>query len=88
MKNNIREQVRAYYGDIAKKISAGSKSSCGCDTSCCGDVACCSSYLYTDDFVDGLPEEVVNASLGCANPVALANLREGEVVWTWEVVAE
>jgi len=80
MKNNIREEVRAYYGEIAKKMSADSKSSCGCGTSCCGDVACCSSYLYTDDFVDGLPEEVVNASLGCANPVALANLREGEVV--------
>jgi len=45
MKNNIREEVRAYYREIAKKMSADSKSSCGCGTSCCGDVACCSSYL-------------------------------------------
>src|SRR5579883_2365143 len=48
---------------------------------------CCSSNgsavttdLYTADEVAGLPEEAVLASLGCGNPTALIELREGEIV--------
>ncbi len=36
--------------------------------------------LYTADEVAGLPEEAVLASLGCGNPTALIELREGETV--------
>lgn len=79
MKNNIKVQVKAYYGGIAKKVSAESKVSCGCGTSCCGDVTN-NSHLYTKKFIEGLPDEVINASLGCANPVVLANPQKGEVV--------
>ncbi len=79
MKKNIKGQVKAYYGGIAKKVSAKSETSCGCGTSCCGDAAG-NSNLYTKEFIEGLPEEAVNASLGCANPVVLANPQKGEVV--------
>ena len=72
MANTIKGQVKAYYGGIAKKIKAQAKSSCGCGTN--------NSHLYTKDFIEGLPDEVVNASLGCANPVVLANPQKGEVV--------
>lgn len=79
MKNNVKGQVKAYYGSIAKKVTTNSKSSCGCGTSCCGDVTN-NSYLYTKEYINGLPEEAVNASLGCANPIMLANPQKGEML--------
>src|SRR5215467_501755 len=63
--------------------------------SCCGDPAadsCCgassaaeavggfSEGLYREGETDGLPEEAVLASLGCGNPIAVAELHEGERV--------
>ena len=63
-----------------------------CDTSsCCGgkhatgsaalDTAdCFGGQLYGDGETDGLPEQAVQASLGCGNPLAVADLREGERV--------
>jgi arsenite methyltransferase len=36
--------------------------------------------LYTPGQTDGLPEEAVLASLGCGNPLAVAELRDGERV--------
>jgi len=36
--------------------------------------------LYTPGDTDGLPEEALLASLGCGNPLAVAELREGERV--------
>ncbi len=77
MKANIKGEVKEYYGNIAKKVSKGSKGSCGCSSSCCGTS---DSKLYTREYIEGLPDEVVNASLGCANPIVLANPKKGEVV--------
>ena len=63
--------------------------------SCCGGSAadsCCgtssaalpvggfSENLYRKDETDGLPDEAVLASLGCGNPLAVADLHEGERV--------
>lgn len=79
MDKNIRGEIKAYYGGIAKKVSNNSKSSCGCSTSCCGDIVN-DSNLYTKEFIADLPEEAINASLGCANPVVLANPQKGEIV--------
>ena len=39
-----------------------------------------SEGLYREGETDGLPEEAVLASLGCGNPIAVADLREGERV--------
>ena len=50
---------------------------------CCGSTPpenVISANLYTTDELQGLPQEAVVASLGCGNPVAMAELREGEVV--------
>lgn len=77
MKGNIKGEVKEYYGNIAKKVSKGSTGSCGCSSSCCGTSE---SNLYTKEYIEGLPDEVVNASLGCANPIVLANPQEGEVI--------
>ena len=41
---------------------------------------CFGGSLYGEGETDGLPEEAVQASLGCGNPLAVADLREGERV--------
>lgn len=54
-----------------------------CDSSCCGDTATERSFgagLYDLADADGLPVEAIEASLGCGNPTAVAELREGERV--------
>lgn len=77
MDKDMREQVREHYGEIASKLQKG-------DSACCCGSSCCSSIvnpelLYNDD-LNGLPAEAVNASLGCANPLVFAGLKEGETV--------
>lgn len=79
MKSNIKDEIKSYYGGIAKKATIEEKNSCGCGTSCCGDITN-DSTLYSKEFIEGLPQEAINVSLGCANPVALANPQKGETV--------
>jgi arsenite methyltransferase len=62
----LREEVRRHYAEAAL---AGS---------CCDD-SCCNSF-YDADERGSLPEAATLASLGCGNPTAVAELREGEVV--------
>jgi arsenite methyltransferase len=68
---------------------AGPASCCGAPAadSCCGagpaaldSTDCFGGPLYGEGETDGLPEEAVLASLGCGNPLAVADLREGERV--------
>lgn len=79
MKDNIKDQVKAYYGEKAKKVTLNSTISCGCGTEDRGEFEN-NSLLYTKDFIEGLPNDVINVSLGCANPVVLANPQKGEVI--------
>src|SRR5215472_13141488 len=66
----------------------GTGSCCGSSAadSCCGAgsageaVGGFSENLYREGETDGLPEEAVLASLGCGNPLAVANLHEREKV--------
>lgn len=58
-----------------------------CDSSCCGVTAAATTTersfgagLYDAATTAGLPIEAVEASLGCGNPAAVAELREGERV--------
>jgi SAM-dependent methyltransferase len=89
----LREQVRARYGQAARAVLApGATSAAGCcgeqeASSCCGtgpaalDPAQWSGAgLYQEGETDGLPKEAVRASLGCGNPLAVADLRAGERV--------
>jgi SAM-dependent methyltransferase len=67
---------------------SGTGSCCGSSAadSCCGAGAAAeavggfSEDLYHEGETDGLPEEAVLASLGCGNPIAVADLHEGERV--------
>ncbi|MFQ5880175.1 MAG: arsenite methyltransferase [Dehalococcoidia bacterium] len=69
----IKESVRSRYSTAAKGVAEAT-------TGCCGTGAACSTDLYEQEEVEGLPAEAVAASLGCGNPVALADLKPGEVV--------
>jgi SAM-dependent methyltransferase len=82
---SIQAEIRARYGAAAREAVAG----CGCrGEACCEEQGCCGeagpdafgAALYDDDLKGELPEKAVLASLGCGNPTAVAELREGEVV--------
>ena len=94
--DKIKEAVREHYGDIARQHGAtsGTNSCCGPrqESSCCRPAqtsSCCgpadlkassSAYLYPAAEVAGLPDSVTDMSLGCGNPLAIADLKPGEVV--------
>ena len=73
----IKEIVKAEYGQAALQAKRGG-------SSCCGSVseraAPITSNLYEDKETEALPAEAVLASLGCGNPTALAQLNPGETV--------
>ncbi|MGW6054348.1 arsenite methyltransferase [Streptomyces sp. NPDC055189] len=76
--SDLRESVRAGYAAAAQKVMDGG-------TACCGPRAPeidanFGSGLYGTAERDALPGEAVAASLGCGNPLAVAELREGERV--------
>jgi SAM-dependent methyltransferase len=72
MTADIHETVRLHYAEAALSVTAGE--------SCCGDAPNYGSSLYSALERNELPNAAVMASLGCGNPIAVADLREGERV--------
>lgn len=71
--SQLRDDVRDKY--VAAATSAASGSCCGpSDPTVIGPV------VYADIGPDSVPETALLASLGCGNPTAVADLREGETV--------
>jgi SAM-dependent methyltransferase len=64
--DSIREEVQNFYADRAKNSNA-----------CCGDTA--QNQLYEANLLTELPEDVAGFSLGCGDPITLAELQPGEV---------
>ena len=76
---DIKEVVKAKYGEAALRVKSGGNSCCGATTSSgCGDPI--TSNLYDALQAGQIPQEALLASLGCGNPTALAKLNAGEVV--------
>jgi arsenite methyltransferase len=85
----LRNTVQERYGDAARRViqGQGGASCCGPAT---GSSGCCgatteswdpiTANLYDAGEAAGVPAAALLASLGCGNPTALADLREGEVV--------
>jgi SAM-dependent methyltransferase len=85
--DEVREAVRAHYGEIAK-----TEGSC-CSTSCCtgedrsppssgatrSSEGCSTASYYTEAEKSAAPEGS-NLGLGCGNPLAIASLHSGETV--------
>ncbi|GHE75935.1 arsenite S-adenosylmethyltransferase [Amycolatopsis deserti] len=75
----LREQVRERYAQAAVRVSTGAVASC-CGGGCSSEVPDLTGGLYDEGERSSLPAEAVLASLGCGNPLAVAELREGETV--------
>jgi ubiquinone/menaquinone biosynthesis C-methylase UbiE len=82
--DDLREQVRRRYATAAKAVASGEVGCCGPESGCCGaGEATDDSFgpaLYALDERTSAPSGALLASLGCGNPTALAELREGETV--------
>lgn len=75
--NDIKKFVKEKYGQVA--INAGERK----ETSCCGSGTSKDAItrdLYSEAETQGIPVEALLASMGCANPMALADLNPGEIV--------
>jgi len=80
-RETIEEAVRAHYGAAATSVrtaagEAAAPVSVGSAVGECGIGATC----YDAGELQELPGSAIAASIGCANPVAVADLRPGEVV--------
>src|SRR5688500_8537977 len=85
--SDLSSTIRSRYGSAAQRVLSGEgvPATCCESTGCCGGSAASSCDPITSDLYDAtqttyLPEKAVLASLGCGNPTALAELREGETV--------
>lgn len=60
----IRDSVREYYANRASGSS------------------CCSSdeTFYPSDLIESIPTEIAEFSLGCGNPISLADIQTGETI--------
>jgi arsenite methyltransferase len=70
---NMKDVVKEKYAQAALR------SCCGASRSACGDDPV-TSNLYDSQQTNQVPEEALQASLGCGNPTALAKLNPGETV--------
>ena len=70
----IHKAVREHYAERARKA----------DACCASDSAssCCESknVLYPEELLTALPEDVASFSLGCGDPITLAELQPGQTV--------
>ncbi len=83
--STLKATVQEKYGQAALRVSEGETAA-----PCCGSSGCCgatteawdpiTSDLYDERQKAGIPAEAVLASLGCGNPTALAELKQGETV--------
>jgi len=81
--DELREEVRRRYAESARTVSDGGCGSGGCcDDSQASAVGSArfGEVLYDAEQRGELPDAAVLASLGCGNPVAVADLNEGETV--------
>ncbi len=84
MTQDIREQVRARYAQAAVQSAPSATADVDCCGGGCGTDALVDERfgagLYGADDAASIPAEALAASLGCGNPLLVAELREGERV--------
>ena len=77
---DVKDVVREKYGQAAQRVRSGQ------GNGCCGSrsaIECCdpiTSNLYDAAEAGEVPAAALQASLGCGNPTALAELKRGETV--------
>jgi arsenite methyltransferase len=81
MSEAVHEEVRRRYAESALAVlNNGEQACCGPAEGCCSPQEEASAELYDALERSELPDAAVLASLGCGNPIAVAELREGERV--------
>ena len=82
--DELREEVRRRYAESARAVTdASGGCGCGSGAGCAeteSEAVTFGEGLYDDGQRAELPEAAALASLGCGNPTAVAELREGETV--------
>ena len=85
-KKEIKQKVGKRYAELARQAAQRAPASCCApQASCCGPAEPAvadpiSGQIYAPEDLKEVPLEAALASLGCGNPVALAELHPGEVV--------
>ncbi|MTD16374.1 arsenite methyltransferase [Nakamurella sp. YIM 132087] len=85
-RNDLQDQIRDRYAAAALAVSTDATASCCGPTDALaaiggsGEADIFGAAMYSPEQAAGLPEEAVLASLGCGNPLAVAEIREGEKV--------
>ncbi|MBX9603339.1 MAG: arsenite methyltransferase [Bryobacteraceae bacterium] len=82
MTTSVKEAVQQRYGKAALSVMEKSKaegSGC-CSSTCCSETDPITGELYDAAQIATIPDEAIQASLGCGNPTALAELKPGETV--------
>lgn len=83
--DELRDWVRQRYAAAATAVSTGTTANC-CGIDACGKVSDIEigerfgSHLYDPIERDHLPADAVAASLGCGNPLAVADVHDGDRV--------
>lgn len=69
MNFDIKNEVKNFYGKIAQE-----KTCCSCKE------ISRAQRNYNGEYLKDIPKDAIKASLGCANPLVFAQLKEGETV--------
>ena len=72
---DVKKEVKDFYGNIAKKVQEDTHKTC----SCCQEISI-AQRNYAGQNLDDIPKEAIEASLGCANPLVFAQIKEGETI--------
>jgi arsenite methyltransferase len=80
---DLREEVRSRYAEAAIAVATGAGAACDCchpGRTCAEEGHAFGPELYEALAREELPDAAVLASLGCGNPIAVADLHQGETV--------
>ena len=90
--SEVREEVRKRYAEAAISVTEGTKDAAAFEGASCCDpgssgTGCCGggtevfgATLYKNLDTSEVPDAAMLASLGCGNPISVADLNEGETV--------
>jgi SAM-dependent methyltransferase len=78
--SELREEVRDAYAKVALNVLDTGQGCCGPSVACCDEDRSDGASSYDAASLAEVPDAAALASLGCGNPIAVAELREGETV--------
>lgn len=80
MTTDIKDAVKERYGAMARQVAQEGTGCCGPSRSCGTESDPITGNLYDGAQTCELPDAALQASLGCGNPTALAQLKPSETV--------